>query len=46
MTSRRWAIMITMGTILMLSIRFHFVVPLAVGTGPIPTQQVFVFSKP
>jgi hypothetical protein len=25
---------------------FHFVVPLAVGTGPIPNQEVFVFSKP
>ena len=25
---------------------FHFVGPFAVGTGPIPTGEVFVFSKP
>jgi|GraSoiStandDraft_5_1057265.scaffolds.fasta_scaffold167231_2 molecular chaperone DnaK (HSP70) len=25
---------------------FHFIGPFAVGTGPIPTGEVFVFSKP
>ncbi len=25
---------------------FHFVGPFAVGAGPIPTDEVFVFSKP
>ena len=25
---------------------FHFVGPFAVGTGPIPTGEVYVFSKP
>jgi hypothetical protein len=28
------------------SMGFHFVAPFAVGTGPIPTGQAYVFSKP